>query len=137
MNKYDILIKKLNLIPHPEGGHFSETFRDSSGNLSHIYYLLKKGEVSHWHKLTKNENLHFYDGYPLKILLSEDKINTYPIILGNNINKGERYNYIVKAETWFSMIPLGGWSLIGCNVAPALEYVDFELAPPYWKPGNK
>ena len=71
MNNPDDLIKKLKLEPHPEGGYFAESFRDKKGTVSLIYYLLKKGDVSHWHKLTKNEILHFYDGDPIKIYMSK------------------------------------------------------------------
>ena len=137
MNKYNELINKFNMLPHPEGGYFVETYRDSNGNMSHIYYLLKKGEISHWHKLSKNENLHFYDGDPIKIFLSDDKINLSEIILGKNFSKNQQYNFTVKAGTWFSMESLGDWSLIGCIVAPAFEYKDLELAPPNWHPEKK
>lgn len=132
MNKSDELIHKLGLIPHPEGGYFAESFRGENGYVSHIYYLLKKGETSHWHKLTKNENLHFYDGDPLRVCLSKDKIHTQEIIMG----KDHQYHFIVEAETWFSMTSLGTWSLIGCVVIPAFDYKDFELAPPNWFPGK-
>ena len=57
MNNSEKLIKKLQMIPHSEGGHFKESYRDK--NISLIYYLLKKNEKSHWHRLTKNEILHF------------------------------------------------------------------------------
>ena len=85
MNKCDKLIDELKLIPHPEGGHFAETFRESKGQISHIYYLLKKGEASHWHKINKNELLVFYDGDPLQVLLSKDKIHTQKIIIGKDV----------------------------------------------------
>ena len=137
MNKYNELINKFNMLPHPEGGYFVETYKDSNGHMSHIYYLLKKGEISHWHKLSKNENLHFYDGDPIKIFLSDNKINLSKIILGKNFSKNQQYNFTVKAETWFSMESLGDWSLIGCIVAPAFEYKDLELAPPNWNPEKK
>ena len=131
------IIKKLNLIPHPEGGYFAETFRDQLGSVSHIYYLLKKGEISRWHKLKKNEILNFYDGDPIKIYLSKNAVDTSEVILGKDINVGNKYQYTVKAETWFSMCSLGEWSLIGCIVVPAFDYNDFELAPTNWKPGKK
>ena len=134
MNKYDELIDKFNLIPHPEGGYFAETFRDKNNYVSHIYYLLKKNQTSHWHKLTKNENLHFYDGHPMKVSLAKDKVKTSHIILGKNINLNHHYNFTVLKNTWFSMCSLGEWSLIGCTVAPAFDYGDFELAPRNWKP---
>ena len=131
------LINKLKLTPHPEGGYFAETFRDKNDLVSHIYYLLKKKEKSHWHKLSKNEILHFYDGDPLQILLSKNKVNTFEVTLGRNIQKGQKYYYKVEAETWFSMYSLGEWSLIGCVVGPAFNYKDLELAPPGWSPGKK
>ena len=134
MNYCEYLIKKLNLIPHPEGGHFAESFRDADGSISLIYYLLKKGESSHWHKLTKNEIIHFYDGDPLIVFLSKDKFNTKKIILGRNLKKGEYFHYTVKSETWFGMCSKGEWSLVGCTVAPAFNYKDFELAPLSWSP---
>ena len=133
MKKGDDLIKKLNLIPHPEGGHFSETYRHNN-EVSHIYYLLKKNEFSHWHKLNKNEILNFYDGDPLKVFLSNKKEKTKEIILGNNTKNNEIYHYVVKAGTWFSMQSLGEFSLIGCIIVPAFNYSDFELAPKNWSP---
>ena len=137
MNNFDKLKDELKLIPHPEGGHFTETFRDSKNQISHIYYLLTKGETSHWHKINKNELLVFYDGDPLQVLLSKDKIHTQKIIIGKDINKDHKYHFVVRAETWFSMVPLGKWSLIGCIVTPAFDYKDFELAPPNWFPEKK
>ena len=133
MNNPDDLIKKLKLTPHPEGGHFAESFRDSKGGVSLIYYLLKKGQTSHWHKLTKNEILHFYDGDPLRIYMSKDKKEISTVLLGRNINNKEYLHYIINSETWFGMKSTGNWSLIGCTVSPAFDYKDFELASKDWK----
>ena len=129
MNNDDEIIKKLQMLPHPEGGYFKESFRNE--NISLIYYLLKKNEKSHWHRLTKNEILHFYNGDPLKLLISKDGKNIEEIILNN---KNNIFHYIVKAGTWFSMESQGEYSLIGCTVAPPFDYDDFELAPKDWKP---
>ena len=128
MSDAESIIKDLNLEPHPEGGHFVECFKTDS--ISIIYYLLKKNEKSHWHRLNKNENLHFYKGDPLIIYISEDGINFKSFILGEKNN----FNYTVKAGNWFAMRSTGKYSLIGCTVAPAFSYNDFELAPPEWKP---
>ena len=128
MSDAESIIKDLNLKPHPEGGHFVECFKTDS--ISIIYYLLKKNEKSHWHRLNKNENLHFYKGDPLIIYISEDGISFKSFILGEKNN----FNYTVKARNWFSMRSSGEYSLIGCTVAPAFSYNDFELAPPEWKP---
>ena len=133
MNNPDDLIKKLKLSPHPEGGHFAESFRDNKENVSLIYYLLKKGETSHWHKLAKNEILHFYDGDPLRIYMSKDKKEISTVLLGRNISDKQYLHYIVKSQTWFGMKSTGNWSLIGCTVSPAFDYKDFELASKDWK----
>ena len=136
MKKSDKLINNLNLIPHPEGGHFSEIYRDTKGCLSHIYYLLQSGEKSHWHKLTKNENLHFYDGDPMLVQISYDSKNIISKKLGRNLHKEECLHLVIKANSWFSMKSLGKYSLIGCTVAPAFDYADFDLAPQNWEPGK-
>ena len=132
MNNSDKIIKKLQMIPHPEGGHFKESYRDN--NISLIYYLLKKNEKSHWHRLKKNEILHFYDGDPLIVYLSKDGVAVQEIILDNN--KDASSHFVIKSGTWFSMKSQGNYSLIGCTVAPPFDYNDFELAPKEWKPGK-
>ena len=132
MNNSDEIIKKLQMIPHPEGGYFKESYRNE--NISLIYYILKKNEKSHWHRLTKNEILHFYNGDPLKLLISKDGKNIEEIILNNKNNNDQIFHYIVKAGTWFSMESQGEYTLIGCTVAPPFDYDDFELAPKNWKP---
>ena len=137
MNDPDKLIEKLKMSPHPEGGYFAESFRDKDNKISLIYYLLKKNQRSHWHRLTKNEILHFYEGHPLSVHISKDGKTSNTKILGNNIDKKETAHLVVKAGSWFSMISLGNYSLIGCTVAPGFNYADFELAPENWEPGKK
>tara|TARA_B100001123_G_C15199627_1_gene982796 strand:- start:556 stop:969 length:414 start_codon:yes stop_codon:yes gene_type:complete len=134
MNDPEKIIKKLKMIPHPEGGYFSESFRDKNNNVSLIYYLLKKNQRSHWHRLTKNEILHFYHGESMSVYISEDGKFSNTKILGNNINNNENMHLIIKARSWFSMQSNGKYSLIGCTVAPGFNYSDFELAPSDWKP---
>ena len=136
MNDPNKLIEKLKMISHPEGGFFSESFRDKSNNVSLIYYLLKKDQRSHWHRLTKNEILHFYEGHPLNVHISEDAETSYTKILGKNIDNNENLHLVVSAGSWFSMTSSGSYSLIGCTVAPGFDYKDFELAPKNWKPGK-
>ena len=128
MQDADTLIKKLKMINHPECGHYVEIFKDK--NVSQIYYLLKNNEKSHWHKLSKNEILHFYLGDPLEVFTSNDGIGYEVFSLGSNNN----YIYTVKSNTWFAMKSSGSYSLIGCTVAPAFDFEDFELAPATWKP---
>ena len=128
MKHSDKLIKELNMAEHPEGGYFVESFRNKYTSL--IYYLLKEGQTSHWHRLTKDEILHFYSGAELALFTSQDAINVKSIRLNNN----KKFHTTVESGTWFSMKTTGDYSLIGCNVSPPFDYKDFELAPKKWRP---
>ena len=130
------LIESLKMTPHPEGGHFAETFRADDNSASLIFYLLKNDERSHWHRLTKNEILHFYDGDPMRVLLSTDGVSIQEKTLGRDAIDNEPYHLIIPNDTWFSMQSTGDWSLIGCTVSPAFSFDDFELAPKGWMPGQ-
>jgi len=125
------------MTSHLEGGYFSESFRDKNNNISLIYYLLKKNQKSHWHRLTKNEILHFYDGFPLSVNISEDLETSYTKILGRDIDNNENLHLVIPAGSWFGMTTSGLYALIGCTVAPGFDYKDFELAPKNWEPSKK
>ena len=130
MEYADTLIKQMNMISHPEGGHYVEVLKNEY--VSQIYYLLKKNERSHWHRLKKNEILHFYLGDPLKVFTSINGTDYSSFSLGLNNN----FIFTVQSNTWFAMRPTGSFSLIGCTVAPAFDFEDFELAPKGWNPKN-
>ncbi len=130
MQDADTLIKKMNMISHPEGGHYVEVLKNE--HVSQIYYLLKKNEKSHWHKIKKNEILHFYLGDPLEVFTSSDGVDYDMFSLGSKNN----YIYTVLSNTWFAMRSTGSFSLIGCTVAPAFDFKDFELAQNGWNPKN-
>ena len=130
MEDADTLIKQMNMISHPEGGHYVEVLKNEY--VSQIYYLLKKNERSHWHRLKKNEILHFYLGVPLKVFTSINGIDYSSFSLGLNNN----FIFTVHSNTWFAMRSTGSFSLIGCTVAPAFDFKDFELAPMGWNPKN-
>lgn len=138
--KADDIIKALSLTPHPEGGWFAETFRDAgSGKRGHstaIYYLLKSGERSHWHRVHDAVEIwHHYAGAPLALSRSEDGIGVETLILGPDILRGERPQAIVPAGCWQAAESLGEFTLVGCTVAPGFDYESFEMAPPDWTPG--
>ena len=128
MNIVKSLINLHKMLPHPEGGYYVEVYK--SANVTQIYYLLKKNQKSHWHRLKKNEILHFYSGSPLIIYTSKNGEEFETNIIGS---KG-KFIFIVKKHTWFSMKSTGLYSLIGCTVAPAFKFSDLELAPRDWKP---
>ena len=110
------LIEYHKMIPHPEGGHYVEVFKNK--DVSHIYFLLEGHEHSHWHRITKNETVHFYSGDPLEIYTSKDGEEFETNQIGSNNN----FIYSIKKNTWFAMKPKGKYSLIGCTVAPAFEF---------------
>jgi predicted cupin superfamily sugar epimerase len=135
MNTDDI-IRILDLKPHPEGGHFRETFRDEGaprGASTAIYYLLKEGERSHWHRVDAAEVWHWYAGDALELSISHSGI-TKSRTLGPNLSSGERPQIVVPKQAWQSARPLGRYTLVGCTVAPAFTFEGFEMAPPNWRP---
>ena len=120
MEKADIIIKKLNMIEHPEGGYYKEIYK--SKFVSQIYYLLKKNQISKWHRLGKNEILHFYEGSPIEVYTKRDS-NLEKYTLGQDM----LYIMIVEKDTWFAMKSRGSYSLIGCTVAPPFVFSDLEI----------
>ena len=130
MDTVKSIIEYHKMIPHPEGGHYVEVFKNK--DVSHIYFLLEGHEHSHWHRITKNETVHFYSGDPLEIYTSKNGEEFETNQIGSNNN----FIYSIEKNTWFAMKPKGKFSLIGCTVAPAFEFEDLELAPKDWKPSK-
>jgi uncharacterized protein len=130
----------LGLEPHPEGGFFRETFRDAREDASGraastaIYYLLRAGEVSAWHRVDAAEAWHFYAGAPLALTVSLDGRDASVHRLGPDLARGERPQFVVPAQWWQSARSLGIWTLVGCTVAPGFTFAGFEMAPPGWGP---
>ena len=135
------VIKLLKLEPHPEGGHFRQTFLDSNPKEKRkystaIYYLLCENEISHWHRIDATEIWHWYAGAPLALSIANDNNNVSELILSPNLDEGHRPQLIVPRLAWQSAKSLGTWTLTGCTVAPAFEFSGFELAKPNWNPNN-
>ena len=137
------IVRLLGLAPHPEGGHFRETFRDPrrvDGGRSAstaIYFLLARGERSHWHRIDAVEVWHFYAGAPL---LLETAAHEGPAVtrvtLGPDLAAGESPQAIVPAGAWQAAESRGAWTLCGCTVAPGFAFEGFELARAGWQPGQ-
>ena len=133
----DNIISRLGLQPHPEGGHYREMYRAADqprGASTAIYFLLKAGERSHWHRVDADEIWHFYAGAPLELSLSEDGHRRHSLRLGGDFEIGEMPQAVVRRGVWQAARSLGHWTLVGCTVAPAFEFKGFELAPPGWEP---
>jgi uncharacterized protein len=133
------IIRLLDLRPHPEGGHFRETFRDTrqvSGRAAStaIYFLLARGERSHWHRVDAIEVWHWYAGGPLALEIAAERGRIERVTLGNDLAAGERPQAMVPAQAWQEARSLGDWTLCGCTVAPGFEFSGFELAPKGWTP---
>ena len=133
------VIDLLGLAPHPEGGHYRETYRAPAGAgergaCTLIYFLLAAGEVSRWHRVDAVEIWHWYKGAPLELTIAEPGKARATHRLGSLLDLGERPQAVVPASAWQSARSLGDWTLVGCTVAPAFEFAGFELAPPGWQP---
>jgi len=133
------LIATFGLQPHPEGGHYVETFRDvpatgGRGALTCIHFLLQAGEVSAWHRVDATEVWHFAAGAPLVLTLSPDGHETAVQHLGPDLLAGQRPHVVVPPHCWQTAETLGAWTLVSCIVAPAFEFAGFELAAEGWRP---
>ena len=133
------VIALLALTPHPEGGHFRETFRDyrsvdgDRAASTAIYYLLARGERSRWHRIDAAEGWHWYAGAPLALDVVEGR-DANTVRLGPDLRAGERPQAVVPARAWQQAASLGDWTLTGCTVAPGFAFAGFELAPNGWSP---
>ncbi len=133
------IIRLLELEPHPEGGHFRETFRDSTlegerAASTAIYYLLAQGEVSHWHRVDASEAWHWYGGAALELRIAPPDAPPSSAVLGVDLQAGQRPQLVVPKDHWQSARSLGSWTLVGCTVAPGFKFSGFEMAPDGWEP---
>ena len=135
------IITRLGLTPHPEGGHFRETFRDSAvdangrSRSTAIYFLLAKGERSHWHRIDAVEIWHWHAGAALELSIADDS-GSRVLRLGADLAAGELPQGIVPPHAWQAASTTGDWTLVGCTVAPGFDFATFELAPPGWMPSS-
>lgn len=136
------MIARLELQPHPEGGHYRETFRDASVDASGrprstaIYFLLARGERSHWHRVDAVEVWHYYAGDALMLQIADDG-GQRSVKLGADLATGEVPQAVVPAHAWQAAQSSGEWTLVGCTVAPGFEFAKFELAKSDWFPSRQ
>ncbi len=145
-NPIEALINHYNLLPHPEGGFYRQTYEaseqilrdalperfDGNRNFSTaIYFLLPFGNFSAFHRIKSDEVWHFYEGCALHIHVIHPNGDYECLKLGSNMNNGESYQLVVPANAWFASEPVGdagSFALVGCTVAPGFDFADFELA---------
>jgi predicted cupin superfamily sugar epimerase len=133
------IIAQFKLQPHPEGGHYRETFRDPHTDANGrsvstaILFLLARGERSHWHRVDAAEIWHHYAGGALLLEIVEDG-HKQSVKLGSDLAAGETPQAIVPAHAWQAAHSTGAWTLVGCTVAPGFDFAGFELAKPDFVP---
>lgn len=134
----DAIIRELNLQPHPEGGAFRETYRslieartaDSRSVCTAIYFLLREGQKSEWHRVKHDEIYHFYYGSPLELVMISPQGELTRSVFGMDLENGERPQIVIPANFWQSARSLGAFTLYGCTVSPGFDFRDFELSDP-------
>jgi predicted cupin superfamily sugar epimerase len=136
----DRLIDALGMRPHPEGGHYVETWRSPSGPdgraaATAILFLLRDGERSHWHRVDADEIWLFHDGAPLALTVADGSTTQHQ--LGTELPDGQRPQVVVPAHAWQTATTTGAWTLVSCVVSPGFEYAGFVLAPPGWSPDGE
>ena len=133
------IIAQLDLKPHPEGGHYRATFRDPNldadgrARSTSIYFLLARGERSHWHRIDAVEVWHYYSGDPLRLEIV-DGSKEMIVRLGPNVHADEVPQAVVAARAWQAAETTGDWTLCGCTVSPGFQFEKFELAAKDWSP---
>ncbi|UCE94951.1 MAG: cupin domain-containing protein [Flavobacteriaceae bacterium] len=145
MNNIDNIIKRLQLLPHPEGGYYKETYRSeivadkkdlpdrfkSNRNFcTAIYFLLTSGNFSAFHKIRQDEIWHFYDGSPISLHIITINGSYEKHMIGSNLENGELPQYVVKGGDWFAseIEAPDSYGLAGCTVSPGFDFEDFEMA---------
>ena len=139
------LISFYNLLPHPEGGYYKETYKSEEiinktslptrfgGDRvfsTAIFFLLERGDFSAFHRIKSDECWHFYSGGTLLVYVIQADGQMEIIKLGSNIENKELFQYVVPANCWFASIPApeSDFSLAGCTVSPGFDFNDFEMA---------
>lgn len=137
------VIAALGLLPHPEGGHYREIWRDAPaeggrGAGTAIHFLLEAGQASHWHRVDAAECWFWHAGGPLVLDLSQDGQGVdSSVTLGPDLGAGQALMGLVPKGWWQAARPMGArWALVSCTVSPAFDFAGFELAPAGWAPGS-
>jgi predicted cupin superfamily sugar epimerase len=137
-------IDKLDLIAHPEGGYYRETYRSELSIAREalppqftgarlvstaIYFLLDGENFSAFHRLRSDELWHFYSGSPIIVYVIEPDGSYSEILLGSDPDAGEVLQAVVKTGCWFAsrVRDPNSFALAGCTVAPGFDFADFEL----------
>ena len=141
--KAQFYIDQLQMLKHPEGGWYKETYRSKGviagehldeyeGDRNYstaIYFLLTSDNFSAFHRIKSDEMWHFYDGDGLTVHEIQTNGTYVKHELGLDIEGVEEPQLVIQANSWFaSEVKEGGsWCLVGCTVAPGFDFKDFEM----------
>jgi predicted cupin superfamily sugar epimerase len=129
-------VEDLRLLPHPEGGFYSEMYRsptivnsdglDQKSAYTSIYYLLSGNDFSSWHRIKSDETWYFHSGCDVTIYFFDQNKALQIIELGLD---SKCLQATIPANTWFAAKPVteNSFCLVSCAVAPGFEFVDFEI----------
>jgi uncharacterized protein len=135
------LIRRLGLLPHPEGGFYREIHRSRESvetgkgrrsALTTIYFLLLAGQTSVFHRVLSDEVWHYYQGAPLRLWrVPAGMKKAEAILLGPTGIRGKAAKAVqasvIQAKEWQAAETLGGYTLAGCSVGPGFDFADFTL----------
>jgi uncharacterized protein len=138
------IIQNLQLMPHPEGGYYRETYRspaeigpDSLEACYHgarnystcIYFLLTSRAFSAFHRIRQDEIWHFYDGSPICLHIISPGGVYSQVTVGRDFTAGQVPQFVIRGGSWFAaqVINSNDYSLVGCTVSPGFDFADFEL----------
>lgn len=136
MSTADKIIRRLGLAPHPEGGHYRQTWAAPAPEGTRptgtcIYFLLQAGERSHWHRVDAAEIWLFHAGAPLVLSVAPEAAGPRrDLVLGPDVLAGHAPQLIVPEHHWQAARSTGDYTLVSCTVSPGFRFEGFELAPP-------
>ena len=150
MQTAEYWIEHLRLLPHPEGGHYRELYRSKEevaasalpkrfggprAMSTSIFYLLRSGERSVFHRIKSDETWHFYAGTALELFQLDEACpdQLQRVLIGSQLHLGEHLQWTVPAGVWFGSRPAQSgvnhaYSLLGCTVSPGFDFEDFDMA---------
>ncbi len=134
----DWLVEALRLEPHPEGGHYRRIHAaelqvvpgDGRGErpaLTAIYYLLRGGDCSRWHRVASDESWHFIEGARLALYVADPDFESVEVTSLGAFAPGVEPVRVVSAGRWQAARTTGTYTLVACCVGPGFDFADFEL----------
>jgi uncharacterized protein len=131
----------LDLLPHPEGGWYRQTwaagpsyqpdgYPGRRAAATAIYFLLTPGTESAWHTVRSDEVWLWHAGGPLTLRLGgagpAPVLDPATITLGPDLAAGQTPQHVIPGGHWQSARPAGDQEvLVSCVVAPGFDFADF------------